>query len=73
MTPNSMALPPTATLLMASAATLVSESGIFTPAHVATVAAMGARAVLVGESIITSGDIAAQTQALAGVMIAGEP
>lgn len=54
-------------------ATLVSESGIFTPAHVAAVAAMGARAVLVGESIITSGDIAAQTRALSGVMLAGEP
>ncbi len=51
------------------AATLVSESGIFTPAHVAAVAAMGARAVLVGESIITSGDIPAQTRALAGVRI----
>ena len=52
------------------AATLVSESGIFTPAHVAAVAAMGARAVLVGESIITSGDIAAQTRVLSSVMIA---
>ena len=52
------------------AATLVSESGIFTPAHVAAVAGMGARAVLVGESIITSGDIAAQTRALSSVMIA---
>ena len=51
-------------------ATLVSESGIFTPAHVAAVAAMGARAVLVGESIITSGDIPAQTRALSSVMIA---
>lgn len=54
------------------AATLVSESGIFTPAHVAAVAGMGARAVLVGESIITSGDIAAQTRALSSVMIADE-
>lgn len=47
--------------------TLVSESGIFTPADVATVAAHGASAVLVGESIITSGDIPAQTRALSGV------
>lgn len=53
------------------AATLVSESGIFTPAHVAAVAAMGARAVLVGESIITSGDIPAQTRALSGVKLMG--
>lgn len=47
--------------------TLVSESGIFTPADVATVAAHGASAVLVGESIITSGDIPAQTRALSSV------
>lgn len=46
---------------------LVSESGIFTPAHVAAVAIMGARAILVGESIITSGDIPAQVAALSSV------
>ncbi|MGQ9814575.1 MAG: indole-3-glycerol phosphate synthase TrpC [Candidatus Roseilinea sp.] len=46
---------------------LVSESGIFTPTDVATVAGHGASAVLVGESIITSGDIPAQTRALASV------
>jgi indole-3-glycerol phosphate synthase len=46
---------------------VVSESGIFTPADVARVAAMGAQAVLVGESIITSGDMAAQVRALSGV------
>ncbi len=46
---------------------LVSESGIFTPEHVATVAGHGACAVLVGESIITSGDIPAQTRALSSV------
>lgn len=50
-----------------AARTLVSESGIFTPADVARVAAMGARAVLVGESIITSGDIAGQVRALSSV------
>ena len=55
----------------AEGATTVSESGIFTPAHVAAVAGMGARAVLVGESIITSGDIAAQTRALSGVKLQG--
>jgi indole-3-glycerol phosphate synthase len=46
---------------------LVSESGIFTPADVARVADMGANAILVGESIITSGDVPAQVRALAGV------
>jgi indole-3-glycerol phosphate synthase len=46
---------------------LVSESGIFSPADVARVAAMGANAILVGESIITSGDVAAQVQALSSV------
>jgi indole-3-glycerol phosphate synthase len=46
---------------------LVSESGIFTPADVARVAGMGANAILVGESIITSGDLPAQVRALAGV------
>jgi indole-3-glycerol phosphate synthase len=47
--------------------TLVSESGIFTPDDVARVARMGARAVLVGESIITSGEIPAQVRALSAV------
>ena len=52
---------------------LVSESGIFTPADVATVAGHGASAVLVGESIITSGDIPAQTRALSSVSRAVNP
>lgn len=47
--------------------TLVSESGIFTTDDVARVAAMGAHAILVGESIITSDDVAAQVRALSGV------
>jgi indole-3-glycerol phosphate synthase len=51
---------------------IVSESGIFTPADVVEVARMGARAILVGESIITSGDVAAQVQALANVRRAPE-
>lgn len=51
--------------------TLVSESGIFTPQHVQAVAAMGASAVLVGESIITSGAIATQVRDLSGVLRAG--
>jgi indole-3-glycerol phosphate synthase len=47
---------------------LVSESGIFTPQHVQAVAAMGASAVLVGESIITSGTIAAQVRDLSSIL-----
>jgi indole-3-glycerol phosphate synthase len=43
---------------------LVSESGIFTPAHVAQVRALGADAVLVGESLVTAPDILAQVRAL---------
>ncbi|RMG66299.1 MAG: indole-3-glycerol phosphate synthase TrpC [Chloroflexi bacterium] len=52
----------------ADSCTLVSESGIFTADDVARVAAMGAQAVLVGESIITSDDMAAQVQMLSGVV-----
>ena len=51
--------------------TLVSESGIFTPQHVQAVATMGASAVLVGESIITSGAIATQVRDLSGVLRTG--
>ena len=47
---------------------LVSESGIFTPQDVGRVAVMGACAVLVGESIITSGSIAEQVKTLSNVM-----
>lgn len=47
--------------------TLVSESGIFTPADVRCVAGMGASAILVGESLITSPDMAAQVRELSGV------
>jgi len=47
--------------------TLVAESGIFTPAHVHEVAAAGAGAILVGESIVKASDIPAQVRALAGV------
>lgn len=46
---------------------LVSESGIFTPADVARVAAMGADAILVGESLITSPNMAGQVRQLASV------
>ena len=47
-------------------ALLVSESGVFTPGDVATVAAAGARAVLVGESLMRASDIEAATRALLG-------
>ena len=47
--------------------TLVSESGIFTQAHVRAVADMGAHAILVGESIITSPDRVAHARLLARV------
>lgn len=56
-----------ARLVNPSAHTLVSESGIFTVDHVRQVAAMGADAILVGESIITAPDRASQVRALAGV------
>jgi indole-3-glycerol phosphate synthase len=44
---------------------LVSESGIFTPAHVAQVRGYGADAVLVGESLVTAADVAGQVRMLA--------
>jgi indole-3-glycerol phosphate synthase len=44
---------------------LVSESGVFTPAHVAQVRGYGADAVLVGEALVTAPDIAAAARALA--------
>jgi indole-3-glycerol phosphate synthase len=43
---------------------LVSESGIFTPAHVAQVRGYGADAVLVGEALVTAPDIEAMARAL---------
>jgi indole-3-glycerol phosphate synthase len=48
-------------------ATLIAESGIFTVGDVETVAAVGADAILVGESIVKSPDIDAQVRALSGV------
>jgi len=44
---------------------LVSESGIFTPEHVAQVRGYGADAVLVGEALVTAPDIGALARALA--------
>lgn len=43
---------------------LVSESGIFTPEHVALVRSYGADAVLVGEALVTAPDIEGQARAL---------
>ncbi|MFZ9416172.1 MAG: hypothetical protein ACO3CS_15075, partial [Alphaproteobacteria bacterium] len=43
---------------------LVAESGRATPSDVARVAAAGARAILVGESLMRQPDVAAATRAL---------
>ncbi len=53
--------------LSGHACILVSESGIVTPAHVTRVARSGARAILVGESLITSESVAASTAKLSSV------
>lgn len=47
-------------------ATLVAESGLFTPGDVATVVAAGADALLVGESLMRQADVEAATRALVG-------
>ncbi|MFQ3536770.1 MAG: indole-3-glycerol phosphate synthase TrpC [Aggregatilineales bacterium] len=47
--------------------TLVAESGIYTPEDVADMAAHGAHAVLVGESLVRAADITAQVRQLSGV------
>ncbi|MDP4991480.1 MAG: indole-3-glycerol phosphate synthase TrpC, partial [Marivita lacus] len=43
---------------------LISESGLFTPADLADMAAHGARSFLIGESLMRQADVAAATRAL---------
>ncbi len=52
---------------------VVSESGIFTAADVARLAAVGVDAVLVGEALITAPDISAAVRELSGVAMPREP
>jgi indole-3-glycerol phosphate synthase len=52
---------------------VVSESGIFTAADVARLAAVGVDAVLVGEALITAPDIGAKVRELSGVAASREP
>lgn len=50
--------------------TLVAESGIFTPEHVQQVGKAGARAVLVGESLVKSDNISTQVRELSSISYA---
>lgn len=51
---------------------IISESGLFTPADLADVAAYGARAFLIGESLMRQADVTAATRAiLAAPLMAG--
>ena len=52
--------------LAPAGALFVAESGIFTPADVARVQAAGARAILVGESLMRQADVEAATRDLLG-------
>ena len=48
---------------------VVSESGIHEPAHLTQLAPFGVNAVLVGEAIVTSSDVAGKVRELAGQAI----
>jgi len=48
---------------------VVSESGIFTAAHVEQLAALEVNAILVGEALVTAPDIGAKVRELAGVPV----
>lgn len=52
---------------LADGALLVSESGIYTPADVARVAACGAGAILVGEALMREADVAGRVRELSAV------
>lgn len=52
--------------LIPAGITVVAESGLFTAADVAAVAAVGVHAILVGEALVTAPDIAAKVRELAG-------
>jgi indole-3-glycerol phosphate synthase len=49
---------------------VVSESGIFTAAHVEQLAALDVNAILVGEALVTAPDIGAKVRELSGLRIA---
>ncbi len=51
---------------------LVCESGLFTPADLAAMAAVGARCFLIGESLMRQSDVAAATRAVLADPVPGE-